>query len=755
MFKVRKITVLACLMLFFGTFAFAHVGPDQNLKPVKKNTSSFRGAPCSETTTDIDLDINNVRARLNVGGDVWWDLSDPKYIVPKIDPASGLPEVSSIFAGAVWLGGFDQNSNLKMACQSYRTGGRNDFWAGPLDEQTGITESAICADWDKMFEVFGTDIDAHIAAFQKAQEPGADPYDCSQLGRGIRGWPARGNEEFANIHGFSLPNQDLAPFFDYDNDDLYDPCQGDYPIIVIRGCESEANYADQMVFWIYNDEGGGEVHGNTGATAIRMEVQALAFAWESNDEIDNMSFIRYKLINRANDPILDTYFAMWVDADLGCPDDDYIGCDTTRSLAVTYNRTEIDGPSGVDCQGATTYGNDVPLLGIDYFRGPLDSAGNELGMSSFTYYIRSDVAPVPQMGDPNADIEFYNYLTGKWRDGRGYTPVGLGYNAGNPNEIQYAFPDKPNDPAGWSMCNAVGNFIDTRTIQASGPLVLLPGRKNELIVGVTWVPDVLYPCPGWDELLFSDDIAQGLFDACFDIVDGPDAPDLGIVELDQELVLCLTNATTSNNYKEGYEEADPALSTLTDDTLYKFEGYIVYQLANDLVQTSELDDPDKSRIVFKADVRNGISEIYNWDFHPTLTNPGGGKIAIPTIQVDGNDEGITHTFNVTEDQFATGNDRKLINHKTYYFLALAYAYNNYEAFDAASNSGQRRAYLGGRRNVKITSAIPRINTPENYGTVINADYGDVPSVTRVDGVGNGGLFPELVEASTREIVDRY
>ncbi|MEO5570516.1 MAG: hypothetical protein ABIT08_13635, partial [Bacteroidia bacterium] len=31
-------------------------------------------AGCSATTAQKDLDINNVRARVLVGGDMWWDL---------------------------------------------------------------------------------------------------------------------------------------------------------------------------------------------------------------------------------------------------------------------------------------------------------------------------------------------------------------------------------------------------------------------------------------------------------------------------------------------------------------------------------------------------------------------------------------------------------------------------------------------------------------------------------------------------------
>ena len=56
------------------------------------------------------------------------------------------------------------------------------------------------------------------------------------------------------------------------------------------------------------------------------------------------------------------------------------------------------------------------------------------------------------------------------------------------------------------------------------------------------------------------------------------------------------------------------------------------------------------------------------------------QIPIPTLMVDGENDGIQHSYRVVNDAFASG-DNALINHKTYYFIALAYAYNNYEEFD--------------------------------------------------------------------------
>jgi hypothetical protein len=102
------------------------------------------------------------------------------------------------------------------------------------------------------------------------------------------------------------------------------------------------------------------------------------------------------LINRAIEPIDSTYFAMWVDADLGCDLDDYVGCDTSRSLMFVYNEDAVDGQGGCNCpSGANTYCENIPLLGVDYFRGPLNERGKEIGMSSFTYYNRQGAGNWP------------------------------------------------------------------------------------------------------------------------------------------------------------------------------------------------------------------------------------------------------------------------------------------------------------------------------------------------------------------------
>ncbi len=44
---------------------------------------AFSQSSCAPTTAQSDLDINNVRTTILVGGDMWWNLTSAKYEIPK------------------------------------------------------------------------------------------------------------------------------------------------------------------------------------------------------------------------------------------------------------------------------------------------------------------------------------------------------------------------------------------------------------------------------------------------------------------------------------------------------------------------------------------------------------------------------------------------------------------------------------------------------------------------------------------------
>ena len=108
------------------------------------------------------LDINNVKCRINTGGDMWWDFEDAKYEIPA---GSGK---MSMFSASLWIGGIDVNDQLKLAALRYRQGpnfgGGNDYWPGPLtiDGSASITAD-ICSEYDKHFPITRGQINEFLA----------------------------------------------------------------------------------------------------------------------------------------------------------------------------------------------------------------------------------------------------------------------------------------------------------------------------------------------------------------------------------------------------------------------------------------------------------------------------------------------------------------------------------------------------------------------------------------------------------------
>ena len=123
-------------------------------------------------------------------------------------------------------------------------------------------------------------------------------------------------------------------------------------------------YGDQNFYWIINDKG--NVHSESQGEPIGMEIRAQAFAFSTNDEVNNMTFNNYVLINQGTQTLTNTYMAQWVDSDLGAISDDYVGCDVQRGLGYTYNGDAFDEPDAF----SLGYGEYPPAFGVDFFEGP-------------------------------------------------------------------------------------------------------------------------------------------------------------------------------------------------------------------------------------------------------------------------------------------------------------------------------------------------------------------------------------------------
>ena len=774
--------VLSFLLVFsFGLNA-------QLLEGEKPLSYTEKGAGCTPPNTTTYMELNNVRAMIHTAGNLWQvpGQNFSQYEVPK---NSG---IMALFTAALWLGGTDVNNQLKLAALRYRNG--QDYWTGPLSEVYAQTNYETCEKYDKHYVTTQDMIREFIGWHQAGQDDiqnGTNTqvtlfpdYTVPLI---IQEWPA---------HGDIGAGQDyyLAPFFDNNEDGDYNWQDGDYPwhdVNRTKECTIDRTvslYGDINFWWVMNDKG--NIHTETGADPIGMEIRAQAFAFASNDEINNMTFYNYELINRGTQTLYDTYFGFFTDGALGDPYDDYVGCDVNRGLAYYYNGDNFDG----DNSGYKGYGTSPPAVGVDFFEGPyqdddgVDNAfginqsealngigfgdgiidNERFGMRRFLYYSNTTNGANPNQTDPVAAADYYNYLKGYWKDGTKFIYGGSGHVSdadADPNTpCDFMFPGDT-DPLGWGTqgvpqepwteqtSNNPPN--DRRFVQSAGPFVLKPGAVNNITVGVAWArAQGGDPFESVEVLRKADDKAQALFENCFKVLEGPHSPDLSIQELENELVLFLSNSSSSNNYQEGYEEFDPFISAddPNADKYYRFQGYQVFQLRDDAVSISELNDPTQARLVAQCDIEDDIDRIINFEFDDDL------QASIPVEKVDGSNVGIQHSFRITSDLFAQGSP-ELVNHKTYFYVAISYAYNNYMEFnpnDPALLGGQKLPYIPSRKAavgaVKVVSATPHNPSPETDGTIQSANYGTSPRITRVDGYGNGNRELELTSESLNTIL---
>lgn len=377
---------------------------------------------CNPPSASMLLDVNNVSALIQNGGDQWWDLSGfAHYRVPKNTGRN------TFFQQSIWFGGRDSGNTLHLAGVKYRQTGM-DFYPGPLDENGEVTQST-CDGFDEIFPMTQTEVNEHVNGVATSTN--------------VLAWPAKGNP----YNG--MPNQDLAPFVDVNNDEIYNALDGDYPLI----------NGDQALWYVVNDKG--NLHTETGGEQIGIEMQVMAYAYTGNGHENNATFYDYKIINKGKS-LLDAYFGVMVDTDLGNPLDDFVACDTSRNLGFVFNGDSFDEDGG----GILGYGAHPPMAGVRILESKLSSSNQNLKMSSFSVFDNGSGAT----GTPSLPVHYYQYMRGLWKDSSPFYRGGNGH-ASDPNSdpsaiTKYMFSGSPADANSWSECSA-GNVPGDRKMLLS------------------------------------------------------------------------------------------------------------------------------------------------------------------------------------------------------------------------------------------------------------------------------------------------
>lgn len=472
------------------------------------------------------LYLNNINARFTVNGLHFFGPDGGKFEVPKFSGKS------TIYLNTLWIGGMVDTA-LYLAAQRYGQGPntdiaytKTDFFPGPVMDSAvySVYQDTL---WDYIWNLKRSDIDYHIAHWSDA---GYQPI------HDILTWPGNGDVSLGQA-------AKLAPFFDRNNDGIYNPYDGDYPLI--RG--------DQSLFFIFNDDRNN--HTESLGRKMKVEIHGMAYVWDMPEDsaFNNTVFLSYEIFNRSNRTYQNTYIGTFTDFDIGWPYDDYVGCDVDRGFYYGYNGTPVDGngqpgtygdnppaqsvtflggpyldPDGYDnpsyngdgIKGPSFHG-DCSIVGLNgsvitMHYGPGDSLSGQfkvssdaingvnfgdgivdnerLGMNKFVYCNNSSSGVPSYMTDPLYASEYYKSLQGIWKDNTRMYYGGLA-NIADPHSYgpycDFMFPGvsdqcdwgtggvPPNGPKNWTEKTAGNPPQDIRGFGSSGPFTFHPGDVED------------------------------------------------------------------------------------------------------------------------------------------------------------------------------------------------------------------------------------------------------------------------------------
>jgi hypothetical protein len=432
------------------------------------------------------IEINNIRCSVTSSGDLFF-IPDTELGTFEVPAGSGL---KSIFASNLWFGGLSPDQQLKFAGEMYEQNGK-DWYPGPLsnDGNSQTTEEVIEA-FDQVWHVTSEQVNLHQAYFDAlqngtAEEQFPDGYTIPDV---FLNWPAHGNTALAQDYY-------LAPFFDYNGDNSYDPNIGDSPVFCGEEC----------IYFIYNDKG--SVHSESGGQPIGLEVHGMLYGFNSveSETLNNTVFLKLKIINQGTQTLYETYAGMWTDFDLGNAMDDFIGTNVHRSTVYALNGDALDENQYEDdlcMQGMTILaGIHLDEDGMDnetpddlYFNetnsyGPAGYGFGDGIEDNERFGMTNSIALTnignANNGPPSTPIHYKNYMRSIYKNSGGQQYPNTEYfskyfatNTSDPLGVSTGVQDL--DP--WTEANQGNQPGERQAVGSCGPFTLEPGDINVLDV---------------------------------------------------------------------------------------------------------------------------------------------------------------------------------------------------------------------------------------------------------------------------------
>jgi len=556
--------------------------------------------------------------------------------------------------------GGDTTEHIRVGGQCYRIGtaaGWIETAGTPVAafDTSGVTDAVASDASDPRIGIYRIRSDWESLTREDVKQDAADIYEIS-LGSVT-------DDDCDSILAYyeyawnNWPTELGAPYYDLDNDGVYEPADGETPGI--------AN-ADQIIWMVLHDLDASRTTYMYGSPPIGIETQITIWGYNQPDAtLGQILFKKYKIINKSGVDITDMYVAQWSDPDVGTYTDDLSGCDVERSLGFAYTGFTTD-------DDFAAFNLPPGCVGYDFFQGPIvpgeatdvaifdlkKKVGyKNLPMTSFGYFAAGSAITDPDQGVYTGTLQWYNLLKGYTPTDNIDSPTPYTHGSGALAGESTLFPLDGDPFRVTGDLDAFGTNLpagDRRIVLASGPFTMANGDTQEVVVAV--VGGIVAQAGGnnrnaVEQMKLNDDYAQFIYNNLFlGIPKPPKKPVVTQTPLEDGVILNWGSDPVA--YGET-EASDPLLG-------FNFQGYNVYQLPSATATKSQ------AVRVATYDVIDNITTIRAKQFLPDY-----GDIAEVPIQ-KGTDTGIKRFIAINKDYI---NDKPLYPGSVYYFAVTAYNFN--------------------------------------------------------------------------------
>jgi len=590
----------------------------------------------------LSLYANNPEWTNSADGGIVYDggEKDKKQLSkPNTNDFNNFIAINQIF---MWVG------NNGMGSHDPRTDGSGFYWPGGEN----ATISAIYEDgliWgakvDTQIRVNGSTYRHGLQAGKilsngKADNPNLEKYRVYKIRKGWENLPFGPTRDTYEKDYKEWPIEDGAPF-------VLDGYGNKIPDFV----------GDEVLWYVSNDMDSSRSLYTYGTLPMGLEQQMTVYGFNRQGDLGDVIFKKYTLINKGSLTLKDMNLAYWSDPDLGFAADDYVGCDTLLNLGYCYNGDNND---------EQYYGPNPPAVGYVFLQGPTVSATENdsakflnnwrrgyknLPMTEFNVFLKfvfngqfDDV----DMGVAAGSIQFYNFMTGKTKQGIQFVDP----NTGMPtNTMLGGDPVAGNGwyegQTGWPGGPLPG---DRRQLISSGTFNMAPGDTQEVVVGILMGRGTSN-LNSITELKRKTKLVQLAYNKDFTTTPLPKKPIVTSTVDDKQVALYWEpNA-------ENYNEIDPwIVGKGKPDTTYNFEGYRIWQFEDEYGKNPKL--------LKICDILNDVTKV-------TQSVDYDGVIVEQTLFQLPN-MGVSRYFSTNADKI---NNSSLVNGTPYYFGVTAFGYS--------------------------------------------------------------------------------